>query len=233
MKVRKLIDSFNYAIQGIIHTLQSQRNMKIHVFIAVGVLIFSLFFDLSRTELLILSISITLVLVLELVNTAIETTIDLFANYYHPLAKIAKNAAAGAVLISAINAVLVAYLIFFDRLWPMTNLIVIKVKQSPPHITFICIVLVMLIVIGVKAYFGKGTPLKGGMPSGHSAIAFSSATIITLISEDVLISTLSFLMAFLVVQTRIESKVHSFIETVIGGLIGIMITVLIFQIFKL
>jgi diacylglycerol kinase (ATP) len=145
------------------------------------------------------------------------------------LAKIAKNAAAGAVLISAINAVLVAYLIFFDRLWPMTNMMVSRVKQSPPHTTFICIVIVMLIVIGVKAYFGRGTPLKGGMPSGHSAIAFSAATIITLISEDVLISTLSYLMALLVVQSRLESKVHSFFETVIGGIIGMMITVLIFR----
>lgn len=233
MIVRKLVDSFNNAIDGIIHTIQTQRNMKIHVAAAIGVLLFSLFFDLSRMELLVLSIAITLVLIMELVNTAIEATIDLFANYYHPLAKIAKNAAAGAVLVAAINAVFVGYLIFFDRLWPMTNIIINKVRKSPPNITFICLAVVMLTVIGVKAYFGRGTPLKGGMPSGHSAIAFSAATILTLYTGNTLVMTLSFLMALLVAQTRIEAKVHSLPETVIGGILGILITVIIFQLFKL
>lgn len=233
MIVKKLIDSFNNAIDGIIHSIQTQRNLKIHVAAAIGVFVFSLFFDLSKTELLVLSIAITLVLVAELINTAIEAAIDLFANYYHPLAKIAKNAAAGAVLVAAINAVLVGYLIFFDRLWPMTNIIINRVKQSPPHITFICLAVVMLIVIGVKAYFGRGTPLKGGMPSGHSAIAFSAATILALITGNALVMTLSFLMALFVAQTRIEAKVHSLTETIIGGLLGVLITVIIFQLLKL
>lgn len=232
MKLRKLIDSFNYAIQGIIHTLQTQKNMRFHFFIGIAVLISSLFFNLSRLELIILFISITLVIVLEMVNTAIETAIDLFANYYHPLAKIAKNVAAGAVLVSAINAVVVGYLIFFDRLKPVTGIIVEKVKQSPPHITFIILTVVMLIVIGVKAYFGQGTPLKGGMPSGHSAIAFSMASIISLITKDTLIATLSYIMALLVVQTRVESKIHSVPETVIGAIIGILTSVIIFQLFQ-
>lgn len=232
MRVRKLIDSFNYAIQGIIHTLQTQKNMRIHFIIAIAILVTSLFFDLSRTELLILSISITLVFVLEMINTAIETAIDLFANYYHPLARIAKNVAAGAVLIAAVNAILVGYLLFFDRLKPMTSMIVIKVMQSPPYITFIIFMIVMLVVICMKAYLKEGTPLKGGMPSGHSAIAFSCATIITLVTQDTLVMSLSFFMALLVAQTRIESKIHSVIEAVIGGLMGIIITVLIFQLFR-
>jgi len=232
MKVRRLIDSFNYAIQGIIHTLQTQRNMRVHFFIALGVLISSLFFDLSKTELLILFISITLVFVLEMINTAIETTIDLFANYYHPLARIAKNVAAGAVLIGALNAVLVGYLLFFDRLKPVTEIIFSKVRHSPPYITFIILMVVMLVVIGMKAYFKQGTPLKGGMPSGHSALAFSLATIISLLTGDMLIMTLSFIMALFVAQTRVESKIHSVIETIIGGTLGILITVCIFQLFQ-
>jgi len=229
MKVRKLIDSFNYAIQGIIHTLQTQKNMRFHFIIAIGVLAISLFLNLSKTDILILLISITLVLVLEMINTAIETTIDIYVNYYHPLAKIAKNVAAGAVLIAAINAVLIGYLLFFDRLKPIVGIIVDKVKQSPPHITFITLAVVMLVVIGVKANFGAGTPLKGGMPSGHSAIAFSIATIISLSVTDALVVTLSFLMAVLVAQTRIEARVHTLLETIIGGIIGIQITVFIFQ----
>lgn len=232
MKVRKLIDSFNYAIQGIIYTLQTQKNMRIHFFIALGVLILSLFFDLSKTELLILVFAISLVFVLEMINTAIETAIDLFANFYHPLAKIAKNVAAGAVLIAAIDAVVVGYLLFFDRLKPMNAIIINKVKQSPSYITLIILMIVMLAVIWLKAYFGQGTPLKGGMPSGHSAIAFSFATIISLITGDMLVATMSFIMAVLVAQTRIEAKVHSVYETLAGGIIGALIALFIFQLLQ-
>ncbi|HBM76181.1 MAG TPA: diacylglycerol kinase [Clostridiaceae bacterium] len=232
MKVRKLIESFNAAIDGIIYSVRTQKNMRIHFFIAIAVLFFSLFFDLSKSELMILFLSITLVIVAEMINTAIENTIDMFANYYHPLAKIAKNVAAGAVLVSAINAVLVGYLIFFDNLVPMANMVVNKVKQSPPHITFITFALVMLIVIAIKAYFGEGTPLKGGMPSGHSAIAFSFATMITMLTADTLIATMSYIMALLVAQTRLEAKVHSVYEVVAGAILGVFITILIFQLFR-
>ncbi|KPU44109.1 undecaprenol kinase [Oxobacter pfennigii] len=231
MKLRRLIDSFNYAVQGIIHTLSTQKNMRIHFFIAIFILVLSLFFDLSRIELLILFLSITFVFVLEMINTAIETAIDLYANYYHPLAKIAKNVAAGAVLIAALNAVLVGYLLFFDKLKPITDVVVIRVIKSPPHITFIILMLTVLGVIGLKALKREGTPFKGGMPSGHSAIAFSAATIISLITKDTLVITLSFFMALLVAQTRIEAKIHSGAETFMGGLLGTLITLLFFQLF--
>lgn len=233
MKVRRLLDSFNYAIQGIIHTVHTQRNMKIHISTAIAVLVLSLFFDLSKIELMLVSLSITLVLAMELLNTAIENTIDLISDHYHPLAKFAKNAAAGAVLVSAINAVLVGYLVFYDRLVPMSVNTIRKVRQTPPYITFICIALVMLIVICVKSYCKNGTPLKGGMPSGHCAIAFSAATIITLLTKNVLIMTLSIIMGLLVAQTRVEAKVHSVFEAVIGSLLGVLVTVLIFQLFNL
>ncbi|HBM81250.1 MAG: diacylglycerol kinase [Clostridiales bacterium] len=231
MKAKRITDSFNYAIQGIIYTLRTQRNMRIHFAIAAAVLCISLFFDLSKMELLILFISITFVIVMELINTAIEATIDIFVNYYHPLAKIAKNVAAGAVLVSALNAILVGYLLFFDRLMPVTQIVIYKVKNSPPHTIFICLAIVMIAVISLKAYFGEGTPLRGGMPSGHSAIAFSIATMISLLTKDLLIATLAFFMAFLVAQTRIESKIHSVLQTVIGGILGITVTILIFVVF--
>jgi len=232
MRIKKLIDSFNYAIEGIINSIQTQKNMRIHLVIAIIVLSASLFFDLSKSELLILFISITLVLVLEMINTAIEAVIDMLVDYYHPLARIAKNTAAGAVLIGALNSVLVGYFLFFDNLKPGAEMIIIKIKQSPAYITIITLAIIMLLVVGIKAYFGKGTPLKGGMPSGHSALAFSFATIITLLTVDALIATLSYLMALLVVHTRLEAKVHSVLETVIGGILGTLVTILIFQIFQ-
>lgn len=229
MKIRKFTDSFNYAIEGIIYAIKTQRNMRIHMFIAILVLIFSLFFDFTKVEMLILFLTITLVIVLEMINTAIEATIDVLANYYHPLAKIAKNVAAGAVLISAITAILVGYLLFFEKLKPITDSVITRIKQSDTTVVFICLILVVLATIIVKAIYGEGTPLRGGMPSGHSALAFGAATAISLLTQDLLIITLCFFLAFLVAQSRVEAKIHSLYEVIVGSLLGILVTILIFN----
>lgn len=231
MKIRKFTDSFNYAIEGIIYAIKTQRNMKFHMIIAILVLLLSLFFDFTKLEMLILFITITLVIVLEMINTAIEATIDVLANYYHPLAKIAKNVAAGAVLISAVNAVFVGYLLFFEKLKPMTQSVILKIKHSDTTVVFICLILIIMVTIIVKAIYGEGTPLKGGMPSGHSALAFGAATAISLITSDPLIITLSFFLALMVAQSRVEARVHTLYETIIGSLFGILITILIFNLY--
>jgi len=231
LKGRKLIDSFNYAIAGVIHTLRTQRNMKIHFALAVAVMGLSLFADLNRQELLLLFFTITLVLVTEMINTSIEAAIDLTVHTFHPLAKTAKNVAAGAVLISAVNALVVAYVLFFDRLNPVTLLVLKRVRQSSVHITFISLLLVILAVIVVKALKGEGTPLRGGMPSGHAAAAFSVVTAVAFISQNMLVTTLTLLLGLLVMQSRIETKIHSTFETVIGAMLGVIITVLVFQLF--
>ncbi|KMT21655.1 diacylglycerol kinase [Clostridium cylindrosporum] len=231
MKIKKTIDSFNYAIEGIIYAVRTQRNMKIHLVTATLILIFSLFFDFSKIEMLILFLTITLVVVLELINTAIEAAIDVTANYYHPLAKISKNVAAGAVLISAINAMAVGYLLFFDKLKPITNTVLIKIKQSDTTVVFICLLIVTIVTVVVKAIYGEGTPLKGGMPSGHSALSFGSATAISLLTQDMLIITLCYFLALLVAQSRVEAKVHTIYQTIIGGIYGTLITILIFKLF--
>ena len=113
---KSLIDSFNFAVNGIISALKTERNMRIHYLIAIIVIILSLFFDFSRTELLLLIFAISLVIVAELFNTAIEKVVDLITDRYHPLAKLVKDISAGAVLIAAINSIVVGYLLFFDKL---------------------------------------------------------------------------------------------------------------------
>lgn len=229
MKVRKITESFNHAIEGIIYSIKTQRNMRIHLLIATLVLIASLFFDLSKIEILLLFLTIALVIILEMVNTAIEVTIDLNANYYHPLAKIAKNVAAGAVLIAALNSILVGYLIFYDKLKGITNTVIFKIKQSDPTVVFICLILVVIATVIIKAFYGQGTPLRGGMPSGHSALAFGTATAISLLTQDTLIITLSFFLAFVVAQSRVEGKIHSLYEVTVGAVLGVLIAIIIFK----
>jgi diacylglycerol kinase (ATP) len=230
MKVKKLIDSFNYAIEGIIYAIRTQRNMKIHMLVTIMVLTASFFFDLSKVELLIITITITLVIVSEMINTAVECAIDATTNFYHPLAKIAKNVAAGAVLVTAINSVLVAYVIFWDRLTPFNNTVMSKIKKSNPDMIFFILVIVCIATVVVKAIYDEGTPLRGGMPSGHSAIAFSVATAITLLSTEPLIMVLSYFIALLVAQSRVDSKVHSILEVIFGGIFGTLLTLLLFEV---
>lgn len=230
---RSTLKSFTWAFEGIVYVLRTQRNMKIHFAIAILVFGGSLFFDLSRTELVALLLTISFVLVMEMINTAVEAAIDTFGTAFDPMAKIAKDVAAGAVLIAAVNAIAVAYLIFFDRLQDPTRDLLQVVRQSPIHLSVIALVLVMLLAIVMKALLHRGTPFQGGMPSGHSAVAFAGWTAITFISAGneygVLVSFLGFIMALLVAQSRVESGIHSIWEVAIGAALGIIVTTFLFQ----
>lgn len=230
---RSTLKSFTFAFEGIVYVLRTQRNMKIHFAVAFLVMGGSLFFDLSRTELIALMMSITFVLVAEMVNTAVEAAIDTFGTAFDPMAKIAKDVAAGAVLISATNALAVAYLIFFDRITEPSQNVIHLVRQSPTHLSVIALVVVVLCAIVAKAVLHRGTPFQGGMPSGHAAAAFAGWTAITYVSASlehgILISILGFMMAFLVVQSRVESGIHSILEVFFGAVLGILVTTILFQ----
>lgn len=233
MKHRNLVDSFNDAIDGLIHAFRSERNMKIHFFIAILVLAAAIFYGLSRTETILLFVSITFVLVAEMFNTAIETIIDMVQRDYHPLAKIAKNVAAGGVLITAMNAIIVGYILFYDKIDRLSLTLIKKMKTIPVHITAASLLIVIIAVIIIKSINKTGSFLRGGMPSGHSAIAFSLFTCITIISGNALISTLSILMALMVLHGRYESGVHSKYEVIMGAFLGVVLTILAFQIANL
>ena len=107
-----IIESFNFAIEGIIHVLRTQRNMRIHFVVAVLVLVLALALDVSRLELIALLLAIAFVLIAEMINTAIEAAVDVASTSFDPMAKLAKDIGAGAVLIAAINAIAVGYLVF-------------------------------------------------------------------------------------------------------------------------
>jgi diacylglycerol kinase (ATP) len=171
-----------------------------------------------------------------MINTALEKAIDLATSTFDPVARAAKDIAAGAVLVAAVNALFVGYLVFGPRLRNPSSRAIDTVQHSPPHVTVISIAVVIMLVIGIKARFGTGTPLRGGLPSGHAAVAFGGWAAVTFITQSyanqVLVSTLVFMMALLVVQTRVEAKVHTTLEVVYGGVLGAMVTAAIFQAFS-
>jgi diacylglycerol kinase (ATP) len=227
-----LIDSFNYAFEGIIHVLRTQRNLRIHFAIAIAVIAAAAAFGVDRIELITLLLAIAVVLVTEMVNSAIEGAIDVSTTSFDPNAKLAKDIAAGAVLISTVTALAVGYLIFAHAAAHRTAHFLDRVRDAPAEITLVALVLVLLIVIATKAWTGSGTPLRGGLPSGHAAIAFAgwmAATYVITDQHRFLISSLTFIMALLVAQTRVESGVHSAMEVLYGGAIGALVTLVVFQ----
>lgn len=231
MKIKKLIDSFNYAIEGLVYAVRTQRNMRIHMIAALLVLTASFFYDMTKVELLIVLLTITSVITAELFNTAIEFTIDATTNYYHPLAKLAKNISAAAVLLTAINALAVGYIIFWEKLDNINFKVIKKIKNSDPYMIFLILFIVCIVTLVIKAVYGEGTPLRGGMPSGHSAIAFSIATTIALLTEETVPIMLSYILALIVAQSRVDSKIHSIIEVLAGAILGIFLTIFLFKIF--
>ena len=100
-----VLDSFNFAFEGIIHVLRTQRNMRIHLAIGFVVIVLALVVNVAKIELIALLISITFVLIAEMINSAIEGAIDVATTSFDPMAKIAKDVAAGAVLIATINEI--------------------------------------------------------------------------------------------------------------------------------
>lgn len=112
----RLINSFQWALCGIGHTIRTQLNMKIHLLAAVLVTAVSLFLRIPPAELAVLAVTIFMVLVAEMFNTALETVVDLVSPEQHRMAKIAKDVAAGAVLVTALNSLVVAYLLIWPRL---------------------------------------------------------------------------------------------------------------------
>jgi diacylglycerol kinase (ATP) len=229
-----VLDSFNYAFEGIIHVLRTQRNMRIHFVIAAIVLVVALISNVTKFELIALLISITFVLIAEMLNSAIEGAVDVATTTFDPMAKLAKDTAAGAVLIATANAVVVGYLVFSGKVADKSSTILEKIRDAPAELTIVALALTTILVIGTKAWTGSGTPLRGGLPSGHAAIAFAAWIAVTYVAGDAhrfLISTIAFIMALLVAQTRVEAGVHSALEVTYGALIGALTTLVLFQVF--
>jgi diacylglycerol kinase (ATP) len=230
-----LLDSFNYAFEGIIHVLRTQRNLRIHFLIAIVVIAAAIALGVDRIEMILLLLAIAFVLVAEMVNSAIEGAIDVSTTSFDPNAKLAKDVAAGAVLIASVTAIGVGYLVFAHAAANRSSRFLDRVRDAPAEITLASLVLVVLIVIGTKALTGRGTPLRGGLPSGHAAIAFAAWMAATYVIGDdhrFLISSLTFIMALLVAQTRVEAGVHSALEVLYGGALGALITLLVFQVVR-
>lgn len=217
-------DSFRYAVEGIVHVFRTQRHMRFHFVTVVTVLLLGLFFRLSALHMAALVIVSSGVLITEMINTAVESVVDMITQSYNPLAKLAKDIAAGSVLIASITALIVGFVIFFGDRKVFSLHIGFDRGPKPVAILLILGVLVIVVVLIGKVLGGTGSILSGGVVSGHSAVSFCLASTIIYRANDILVGTLALLLAFLVAQSRVEGKIHTIREVVIGGLLGVTLS---------
>jgi diacylglycerol kinase (ATP) len=225
--------SFEHAYRGLVFAVRTQRNMRIHVIIATLVLVASLLVGVRKLELAVLVLVILLVLITEMFNTALEFAVDLATKEYHPLAKLAKDVSAGAVLVSSVGAVLVGYLILADDLGPLSLETLDTIRRQPAHLTLVTLGVIVLVVLLGKALTHSPHSFYGGMPSGHAAVAFAGWVAASFVAAQGryagLVSIIALLMALLVCQSRVESGAHTIYQVATGALIGVLITVAGFQ----
>ena len=232
MKPTRFIDSVNCAIEGILYTARTQKHMRYHFAAALLILTAALFLRVSPVEFMLIALAVSFVLFAELLNTAIEVVVDMISPEFHPMAKIAKDVAAGAVLVAAFGTAILGYLVLAKYLFPFHKGVLAVVGSSSEVGTVVSVVVVLIAVIILKALTGKGTPLKGGVPSGHAAVAFSIATSVSFHTQDPLISLLCFILAIMVSHSRLLLHIHSMREVIFGALTGTLLTVAVAGLFR-
>jgi diacylglycerol kinase (ATP) len=231
MKPKSWYESANLAVEGILHAARTQRHLRWHFVSAAVVVLLGLFFGLDKMEFIALTLAVVLVLVTEILNTAVEAVVDLVAETYHPIAKVAKDTAAGAVFVASFGAVVLGFFILYPHVAYSVTKGVAQVKLAGDNIAFMAILVVIIAVIILKAYLGRGTPLRGGMPSGHAAVSFAIWVAALFISGNALIGILVFILALMVSHSRVALGIHTRREVVLGALLGGLITLAIFLTF--
>jgi diacylglycerol kinase (ATP) len=221
--------SFQVAFHGIVYATRTQRNMRVHLVAGSLALFATLYLRLERAYVALVVIAIVLVLAFELLNTAVEAVVDLMTVAHHPLAKIAKDAAAGAVLVASIGALIIGYLAFYEGVTAAGASVAAAVAGVPRNFVAVALVLTAVATVFAKAYASRrGTALQGGAFSGHAAVAFAGATAIALLGRNLLIALVAYFLAFLVSQSRVEGGIHDVREVAAGGLLGTGITLAIY-----
>ncbi len=232
-KPKNWFESLNYAIEGVIYAFKTQRHVRYHYIIAAGALFLSLFLELPVLEFVLFAMSVIILLFAEMINTAIEETVNLVEDKHNMIAKNAKDVSAGAVLIASIGVAIMSYMIFTKYIYEPMGLAIREATAFSGHIAVISLLLVLIAVVTLKALAGKGRPLHGGMPSGHSAVAFSLATSVSLISLDPFVVILTAALAVMVSHSRLVGGIHTRLEVFLGGLLGFGLTLLVFRVFFL
>jgi len=201
--------------------------MQFHFLMLSLVLLSGLLLALPPLQMLILLFCISLVIATEMVNTAVEAIVDMVMPNYHPMAKLAKDVAAGAVLVASANAVIAGILIFFGS--QRIQAIRAGIRDYRPDVTIVLVVGILVLALTVimsKLLTGRSNAgiWHGGVVSGHSAVGFFLAMTVVFSSGDMFIAILALLMAVIIAQSRVDAGIHSIQEVILGAVVAIFLT---------
>jgi len=226
-----ILNPFKVAIGGLVHTFRTQRHMRVHLYITLITVVLAVAMGLQPREVLVLLFMITLVIVAEMFNSAIEAVVDLVSPSYNPLAKFAKDIAAGAVLLTTIMAILVGALIALgDETWERIRISLTTEGVGLPAVAkmLLGLLAVFIIVVIGKGLGKRGQVLQGGMVSGHAAFGFFLAGSVVFITDRPLVSAITILLAVIIAQSRWEAKIHSIFELTLGAVVGLIMAMIMF-----
>jgi diacylglycerol kinase (ATP) len=228
---RDILGPFKVALNGIVYTFRTQRHMRVHLYVVFGIVLLGVIMNVGMREMLVLLFTVSLVIIAEMFNSAIEATVDLVQPTYHPSAKFAKDIAAGAVLITTIMALVVGTLLILgENRWEQIkiNLTAESLGIGIVQRLLLGMLLVFVVVVIGKGLGKSGQVLKGGLVSGHSAFGFFLAGSVMFITDQFLVAGLAIILAALVAQSRWEAKIHSLFEVCLGAAVGVVLALVIF-----
>lgn len=228
MRPKNFLEALNCAGEGIIVALKNERHLKVHFILLLLVILIALSLNISLTDFCLLIILSGIVIMAELVNTAIESILDMLTRDFHITVKYIKDISAGAVLFVSMISLLVGSLI-------LSKYIILNqsynVSENPLFLSSIAIFLTVIFVVYFKALLRKGRPFRGGMPSGHSAISFSIFVSVLMSVDNLFVISSVLILVLFVSLSRYFLGIHKMGEVIFGALLGSSLTYLLFKVF--
>ena len=220
------------SLNGIIHAFKTERNLRIDYLIGALVLICSLFFDFSKTEMVCLLLTIGFVIFAEMMNSLVEYVVDLITDEYNINAKAAKDIAAGGVSIASIISVIVAYFLFVDKISNASTALLESILSSRSHLLVTILFVILLLTVVLKGFLTKkgDSNYVDAFPSSRVSISFGLATYLYIITDSFLVGGVALALAFIISSLKREKDKVTIMHIIFSALLGVIIVLSIYQI---
>lgn len=219
------------ALNGIIHAFKTEKNLRKDYLIGALVLFVSLFFDFTKVELICLVITIGFVIFAEMINSTVEYIVNLVKTEYDLNAKAAKDIAAGGVLIASLISVIVAYLLFIDKIRQASTALLTAVLSSKFHMLATILFIVTILVVILKGLFSKDKDHNyvKSFPSARVTISFALSTYLFIITRNLIVGGVALALSFIVSSIKRENDKTTIMQIVFSALIGILLVISVYQ----
>lgn len=219
------------ALNGIIHAFKTEKNLRLDYLIGALVFVVSLFFDFSKLELICLVITIGFVIFAEMINSTVEYIVNLVKTEYDLNAKAAKDIAAGGVLIASAISVIVAYLLFVDKIRQASTALLTAVLSSKAHMLVTILFIATILVVILKGVLSKDKDNNyvKSFPSARVTISFALSTYLFVITKNLLVGGVAFALSFMVSSIKRENDKTTMMQIVLSALLGILLVVSVYQ----